>query len=289
MRYGFLLVLLCIALSAFVHAQHTHPLVTDRPDQTESASIVPAGWLQIEAGLLWESIATAAHGIGASFHADAAVGDYTEIPGILLRFGISDAMEFRAATALAMERVTRDPAIFDPTNRGYPAMELDTLGVQPVTFGVKAHLLHEKGWIPQTAILASVTIPASGSRYFSPRWMTQEIRLAFAHTLSDRFSLGYNLGIASPGETSAHTGLYSLAFGAGVTETFSLFAEIFGDLAGDAAPVHAFDAGMTVLLSPDLQLDASAGLTLHEDAFGIHRRMEHFLGTGVSWRVQLTD
>jgi len=282
----FVLILLAGTAS---HAQQVEPLVTDRPDQTESASIVPAGWLQIEAGYLQESLAQRAHALDGTPHDNAVSGTSMQIPGILLRFGVTDVMELRVGTAYMREEFDRDPAIFDPTNRGDIAETIELGGLSPLSLGLKALLLAERGWIPQTAVLASVTVPGTGSEDFDQNYLAQEFRLAFAHTLSERLSLGYNLGVSNDESAVAHTGFYSLALGAGITDALGLFVEIFGDLPGDAPPVHKFDAGATWLLSPDLQLDASGGMTFAEDENGTHLRMEHFISAGVSWRFRLRD
>ena len=42
-------------LSVFARAQTTPELITDRPDQTESSSVVPHKFLQIETGFLLEN------------------------------------------------------------------------------------------------------------------------------------------------------------------------------------------------------------------------------------------
>ncbi|QQS35781.1 MAG: hypothetical protein IPM56_16290 [Ignavibacteriales bacterium] len=51
MKSVLLLLIGFLCLNVDLFSQDTVPeLVTDRPDKTESASIVPVGWLQIETG-----------------------------------------------------------------------------------------------------------------------------------------------------------------------------------------------------------------------------------------------
>src|SRR5262245_41499031 len=71
-----------LLLFALLPAEAEEELVTDRPDQTESAVVVPAGTLQIELGL----------GTGGG---DG--GDVLEVPGTLLRYGLSKRFEARLA------------------------------------------------------------------------------------------------------------------------------------------------------------------------------------------------
>ena len=282
----------CILLITTVfsaRAQQMESIVTDRPDLTESASIVPVGWLQVEAGFLQESLAQRAYALDGTPHDDALSGTSMQIPGLLLRFGVTEVMELRVGTAYMRESFDRDPAIYDPMNRGDGDETIELEGFAPLSLGLKALLVSETGWIPQTAVLASVSIPGTSSDDFDRSYLGQEFRLSFAHTLSERLSLGYNVGISNDESAVAHTGFYSLALGAGVTDALGLFIELFGDLPGDAPPVHKFDAGATWLLSPDLQIDASGGLTFAEDESGTHLRMEQFISAGVSWRFRIRD
>jgi len=288
-RIPFITFILMAMATFSARAQQMEPIVTDRPDQTESASIVPAGWLQIEAGFLQESLAQRARALDGTTHDDALSGTSMQMPGMLLRFGVTEVMELRLGTAWVHEEFDRDLAIYDPTNRGNVAETFELGGLSPLSLGLKALLFSEQGWIPQTAVLASVSIPGTSSEDFDQSYLGQEFRLAFAHTLSERLSLGYNLGVSNDESAVAHTGFYSLALGAGVTDALGLFVEIFGDLPGDAPPVHKFDAGATWLLSPDLQLDASGGFTFAEDENGTHLRMEHFISAGVSWRFRIRN
>ena len=79
-----------LALSSFfaamVHAQETGPLQADRPDQTESASIVPHDRFQFESGFAFEqsnsTVSSIAH------------------PSVLFKYGIRDVVELRLVLKL---------------------------------------------------------------------------------------------------------------------------------------------------------------------------------------------
>ncbi len=280
----FLLLVLLLSLPATILSQTRDPIFTDRPDQTESAAIVPAGWLQIEAGATYEEGAWSVVG------QDYISAWTTQLPGFLLRFGVNRFFEFRFGGGVTKEILTIRKHPFDMADDIRPDIRIDTLGIEPVTIGMKAALSEEDGLVPQSAVLLTVGIPGLGSEWFDIAWPAPEIRFAFAHTLSDVFSLGYNLAIAWDGSSAVHAGYYSLVLGAGLTEAIGAYAELYGDLPGDMPALHRADAGVTWLLNPDLQLDVSAGLALSEPDVRIsHYRMDSFAGLGVSWRIALFD
>ena len=86
--------------------------------------------------------------------------------------------------------------------------------------------------------------------------------VAFAHGLSPRRSLGYNVGGAwesSPDQPDREASLlYSLALGMGVTNRLGAFIEVFGDrrTTGDTATGVSIDGGLTFLLTDAMQIDS---------------------------------
>lgn len=269
-------VMLC-CVGSTLHAQQ-EPIVTDRPDQTESASIVPAGWLQVEGGVLREfseeKFENSSGGGAASLTREHVV---LQLPGILLRLGLNEQVELRLGMGYTQEEMT--------ANGSSSSIE----GLDAFSLGTKVAISKEDGLIPQSAILATVTIPGTGAEHFETEWLVPEIRFSFAHTLSDRFSFGYNLAAMWDGESARHIGYYSVVIGAGLLYDVSCYAEVYGELPGDTYPLHRFDAGFTWLLTDDLQLDASYGVGLTDpanDAAGMAfaDAMDSFVSAGVSWR-----
>jgi len=74
---------------------------------------------------------------------------------------------------------------------------------------------------------------------------------------------------------------YSAVLGIGASDRLGLFVELFGafGLRDDRPAAHALDGGLTVLLRDGLQLDASAGVGLDDDA------REWFVASGLSVRI----
>jgi hypothetical protein len=249
-------------------------LVTDRPDQTESAVVVQPGHVQVETG--------------ATFTSDD--GDTVEYPTTLVRIGLDGRVELRLGLPGWTSELDGDssPAFGD------------------AEVGAKVRLWNEHGLRPEAALLFGVSVPV-GSDAVSTKNLDPAFRLSFAHTLSERVSLGYNVGVAwETTEDETAQGLrikqlypqfqweekeadtdtlasfeYTAALGIGLTDRLSAFIEVFGDAPlnahGDTA--HSLDGGFTYLLRPNVQLDLSAGVGLNDAAD------DWFVGAGVSFRL----
>ncbi len=225
-------------------------LVTDRPDQTESATVVPQGLLQVETGYL--------------FTRDGDVDSHAA-PGTLFRIGLGGRTELRLGHAGVMGTEGR---------RGTGDSEL----------GAKVNLITQAdGWRPELALLGGLSLP-TGAGGFSSGGADPSFLVAFAHELAPRLSLGYNAGAEwesssdVPGDAFV---VYSLALGIGVTDRLGAFIEVFGDqrVTSEVATAVSADGGLTLLLTDVLQWDFSVGRRLGGPADDL------FVGTGVSFRL----
>ena len=226
-------------------------LVTDRPDQTESATVVPRGLLQVETGYL--------------FARDGGVGGHAA-PGTLLRIGLGGRTELRVGHAGIVGGEGR---------RGAGDSEL----------GAKVNFIPQAdGWRPELALLGGLSLP-TGGHGFSSGGADPSFLVAFAHELRPRLSLGYNAGAAwesSPDRPHrAAFVVYSLALGISLTDRLGTFLELFGDrrVTDATATSASVDAGLTLLLTDVLQLDVSVGRRLRGPADDL------FVGTGLSFRL----
>ena len=247
-------------------AQEGADLVTDRPDQTESAVVVPRGAFQIE--------------LGASYLRDDQPAQRLEIlegPGTLVRWGLASRVELRLAWPGWSELESR---------RGGNSTTLR--GVGDPELGTKISLASaERGDALDLALLAHVSLPVGDELLGSPR-ADPALRLNGAHELGERLGLGWNLGYQlgsfedSRGEV--HTlgrFLYTAALGIDLAPRWGAFVELFGDLpSSDPEPaVHLFDGGLTFLLGERLQADLFGGCGLNDAA------PDWFVGVGLSLRV----
>lgn len=240
------------------------PLITDRPDQTESSYIVPPGLFQIEGG--WAYGRGTEDGSEVTFHA---------FPQALLRFGLTERFELRLGVpGIAIEAT--DAATGHSTERG----------LVDATAGFKTVIAEEHGAAPRTAFLGTLFLPSGDEEFTSDR-VDPAFRFVFSNTLSERVSLGYNVGMLWLTESDAEGNLDTRSFfdwtvsaGISAAERLGVFVEVFG-LTGVSAgdrPVSAMDAGVTYLLRPRLQLDASASVGLSSAA------PDWTFGVGASYR-----
>jgi hypothetical protein len=225
---------------------------------------VPSGHWQLETG--WTFARDQGGGTSTESH---------ELPGTLLRVGVARAWELRFGwSGLIREEI------------GAGGRSATSEGTGDGELGAKVYLRGERGAAPEMALLFGTSVPIGEDDRSSERF-DPSLRLSLAHTLTDRLSLGYNLGLewetSTPAPGERHTlsrALYTLALGIGLTERTGAFVELFGDLGGSAGggPAHSFDGGFTWLLKDTVQLDAAGGVGLSDAAD------DWFVGLGISLR-----
>jgi len=249
---------LCLLAAGASAAQE---LVTDRPDQTESAVTVDPGFVQLE--------------IGASLtHDGEADVDIFAAPGTLLRIGIAERLELRTGFTGYVSQDQETEGLFDDS------------GIGDAELGVKVRLRDEKGRAPEMAVLVAGSLPVGDDAFTSGR-VDPSLRLALAHTLAERLGLGYNVGVewasepaVDGGTTTLSSYLYTVALGIGLSDRAGAFVELYGEVPGSAPgdPAHTFDGGFTFLLRRNVQLDVAGGVGLTDAAD------DWFVGVGLSAR-----
>lgn len=269
LRWMPVIVLSCLLSSPAWEARAQEPgappeLVTDRPDQTESSAPVPRGTVQLE--------------VGGSFQRfdDRDVRlEVQEIPGTLVRFGMTDRVELRLGWTGFVDQ---------ELSLGGSTESVD--GAGDGELGVKVALSEERGRRPESAFLFSTSVPWGDADLTSDRF-DPSFRFLAGHTLTDRLSFGYNAGMAWSSRRGARgvvetvsVAEYTAALGISWTERLGAFVELFGELPVDApgGDVHSFDGGFTYLLRPNLQLDVSGGVGLTDTA------ADWFVGAGIAVR-----
>ncbi len=255
----YLLLLSIFGLSGLTTlAQSNVPeLITDRPDQTESSTTVPHKSLQVETGFLYEFDKTS----------DIESKNFA-YNTTLLRYGILNNFELR----LGLEYLATEEKFKTPDST------YTTSGTGPLHAGFKVNVTEEKGLLPEIAVLAGFDIPHTAVDDYKTEYLAPSIRLSVSHTLSDRFSIGYNLGAEWDGDTAIPGYYYSLALGIGLTETLGAFIESYGTVPTKGDDHHLADAGFTYLITPVFQLDASGGIGLNEEA------NDYFISFGLTYR-----
>ena len=266
------LVLLALVLAA-AGAAASPELVTDRPDQTESTETVPVGHVQVELGGAF------ARDDGGDLRVETLEG-----PGTLVRIGLLERLELRLGWRGWVSQESRlhetGPSVPEPS-------QLNESGRGDTELGFKVRLRSPRGPAPRVALLAGLSIPTGEEEFTSDR-ADPNLRLSFAHALSQRIDLGYNLGARWETETIGGSDrhrttsfLYTAVLGFALSERLGAFAELFGetDEGSEGETRNSLDAGVTYLARPNLQLDLAAGVGLSEAAD------DWFVGLGLSVRL----
>lgn len=257
-------------------------LVTDRPDLTESSSVVPKGTVQIEMGWSMDKVNSPGGNLSA-FH----------FPETLARIGLHDRIEFRLGwDGGQWQELELENGTFNSSGAG------------DMQVGTKIALWGESGWLPETAVILGSSLPAgtrcrasdqlekrlycSSFNLYSSRRFDPSAVVAMSKTLNERLSLGWNLGTAWLTEReddgdldTLPRGIYSVALGIAATDRTGFFVEFFGDtsLTGGSRPANSLDGGVTFLILPIVQLDASAGKGISSES------PDWFAGVGISFRL----
>lgn len=233
-------------------------LITDRPDQTESAAVVPLKSLQIETGFV---LANDENNLWKQTN--------TTYNTTLLRYGLLNNLELR----LAME-YNKDKFEFKSND------STSTIsGFSPISLGFKVKIMEEDGWRPELALLGGIGMPFSAGDDYKSKYTSGGMRFSFAHTLSKVFSIGYNIGVEWDGNHAFPGYFYSLAPSASITDKIGVFVELFGIFYEDNNAEHLLDGGITYLITTNLQIDLSGGIGLNEDA------IDNFISVGLSLRL----
>ncbi len=258
--------LLCLFLGSPRILAETDPqeLITDRPDQTESSRVISPGYFQMETG--WTYTTDDEDDVRIETH---------EAPGTLLRIGLIDRVELRLGWSGYISEEIRDRNLQRAEDGSLTRrITSDETEIGDAELGTKIFLWEEQGWIPETALLASVSLPIGSEKFSSDRF-DPSFRFNMSHTLSDRFSLGYNLGATWESEEddegdrdTLSSFNYTATVGIGLTDRLGMFVEFFGDVPFNAqgGPAHSIDGGFTYQLRPNLQFDVALGGGLSDDA-----------------------
>ncbi len=232
------------------------PLVTDRPDFTESTVTVPYGRMQLEGGY--------------TFTYDSGDGIRTKdhtYPELLLRVGLVEDVELR----LGWAGWSHTDESFRTETRGGRSIRVTDGddGGNDTSAGFKFHLLDQDGLVPDFGVITELSLPTGAGGQTSGD-VDPVVKLLWAYDLTDDLGVAGNVNFAVPTsengrffETSA-----SLSFGYAITDRLGSYVEYFGFYPSDRnqADTHFLNGGFTYLITDNLQIDVRAGLGLNDEA-----------------------
>ncbi|MEQ9438550.1 MAG: transporter [Cyclobacteriaceae bacterium] len=223
------------------------PLITDRPGEgTDAAFVVSPATVQVEMGFLYQN----------DVISDQKLALY---PTTLVRVGLIEGVELRASANIFEEG--EDSPVY----------------VSPLVIGTKVHLTDNKGWIPQSALMVNFTLPNIGSEEVQTEFTQPQIKLLMSHTLTDHLGLTTNLGIAWENDLPSPVHSYAASLDISITDYLGAFGEFYGFWSA-TDDIHLFNAGATILLLPDFQIDLAGGIGINEAA------PDFYAGGGISVR-----
>jgi len=196
---------------------------TDRPDITNGVTTVPFKKFQIENGIY--------------------AAKETVLNNLMLRFGISHTTELRLMADAGREQ--------------------GASGLKPLTISVKQRLLTQEEFIPAISLIADLSLGDCASSDFTDDEYPVNILAAFENQLSQKFSLGYNIGTS---HTFDNLDL-SLSLSCQVTERTSTFAEYASNLNDEHNNHYAVFGGL-FLINSRLQADIAMGKALSDTTPG---------------------
>jgi len=220
-----------LALVLVLSADAEEPIVTDRPDFTESAIVVGPGKLQIENGVT----------------RDNSDGEQsTELPETLVRYGIASRLEARLE--LPNYVAVNQRSGWSATAIGFKWQ------AGPTPNGV------DMAWIGMLGL-------PSGSIDYGIRRVEPSLSLCAAKDLSDRLALSAMLSASwISGDQSRTEVLSTLSLGIGLTEKVGCFVEYAGTFSRLTGPENLLHAGLTYRPQPNLQWDLHAAVRLDKGA-----------------------
>jgi hypothetical protein len=240
------------------------PLATDRPDFTESSSVVGMGRVLLEGGYTYaENEDSSSRTVSHAF------------PQNLLRIGVTENVELRVvwdAGYLSTSEIDRTTRVVE-----------NQQGTTDLLLGTKIQSSRQEGWIPEAALISTFSVP-SGSNDFRATASEPRFNLLYGWDLTERINVAGSTGlgfIAEPADrfTLAHQ---SLTVNYGLTEKLGMYAEWFAFFTHGAevgAPEHYLDGGLTYKFTPNLQIDWRIGIGLNEHA----EDMFTGVGYGIRW------
>jgi len=237
-----------LALSGSLLAQDEDPLVGDRPDFTEASSTVGQHRLQIESGYTYTLDRTP----------DEVLNEHG-LPELLLRYGLTDKLEFRLGWAGYTSSRSEDRI-----NGGVITDD----GSSDLEIGAKMELTEQCCWRPESAILTSITAPI-GDPAFSSGQVDATVNFVYSWELTDVLSIGGSTGGLWTAEDHDHFSQshQSLVAGFSLTDRLGSYCEWFAFFrhgAEDNRPQHFLDGGFTYLVNANCQLDWRAGIGLND-------------------------
>lgn len=249
-------------------APFEEPISTDRPDFTESTSVLPRGRFQLESGYTYTT--------------DRESGRRSRdhvFPEFLLRSGVVRDWELR----LGWEGFSLTEESFRARNeagRTRTHVDHDDAG-SDMNVGFKTSLLESVAGFPDVSVIGVLSLP-SGADGKTSGDVDPEVKLLWGYDLTEQLGLAgnFNLGVPSDDQGRLVQAAASVSLAYALTDYLGTYVEYIGVYPNqrDADCAHTLNGGFTIQLSDHVQLDLRAGFGLNEEAD------DFFTGVGFAFR-----
>lgn len=128
-------------------SQENESIQTDRPDQTETASLVPKRMWQVETGF--------------SYQKNDEKSTTINTPSVLWKYGISENFELRLITEFVFEEDSFDKKA----------------GISPILMGCKIKISNENGILPKVSFIGHLSFPNAASSKFKTFFLLPNLDL----------------------------------------------------------------------------------------------------------------
>lgn len=254
----FTLLLLLVATVSFAQKIRI-PMVTDRPDFTDSPFAMQLGYVQIESGLRYTDA------VFDKVSPSVEIYDISFL-GTLVRYGIADKLELR----FGGEYLFQSTKINDLVS--------EKKGLSAMVAGVKYQLLSSENSFLNAGVICDLTLPF-GSSDFKPEKVEPKFALAFSHSIIDELGLSYNFGTQYQSSISKYLNFYSISMGWQISDIYGVFVENYGYFKKSSLPSFYIDSGVTYLHKFNLQVDLYFGKEITP------KTNSWFIGAGFALRL----
>lgn len=222
---------------------------TDRPDQTDGATVVEPKTLQLETEFYYNKFSSS--------------GKTALISSSLIRYGLFKNMEARLLVEQGQER---DLFISETTQGQYP-----------LALSTKITLLKDKKHLPDVALISYLHIPITSYSGNYGYWSPQ-VTLVLEKEL-DKLTVTANGSYKQ--EAFEKTWIWQVSgdLKYELTDRFTVFGEYFAQYAPEDSPVHNADGGLLYHITSDLLVHVAFGHTIFTE------ERNYFGNAGLAFRI----
>lgn len=244
MKHFYLLTLIIALGCTNLWAQEDLVISADRPGMATGTDVMPLHKIQWETGFAYE-------------HSKGCPDSYT-LNNTYLRYGLSEWAEVH---------VGADLLLCDGTT-----------GLSALSVGTKVKMLDGAGWVPTVSFMANLASPHIGSKAYRPDHLAPQLYLLFQNDVTDWFNIGYNIGAEWDGFIAEPTTFAAVCLGFAITDDLGCFVESYNYFTTESSE-YLMDLGLTWIVSPRVQLDVSAAISL------TNPYSYFWAGAGVAWLI----